>query len=189
MRKCFAVCLLCLLLTACSDVEESSVAEKIQAHYSQIQALTMTVHIAADFGDRVSEYTVTYQQQTLGSGGITVEKPVELQGITAIFQEGEGSLQYDGLILETNKLAGTALTPIDAVPTMMNTWARGYASEMGEAQYNEVDCYQLTYTTALSESVVEQVAWFAVDTYQPIHAETLVDGQLVIACDFEQVRW
>ena len=191
MRRIFAVAAALLLILSCGGCGGSGkdAAARIQAHYANLKTCSMTVDISADYGDRVSSYTVLYEQTAPGEASITVEKPAEIAGITAYIKDGSSSLRYDGMALETGGLAGTALTPIDAAPTMLATWAGGYVSAFSSARYDGVKCWQLTFPSSIDGSAVEQTAWFDEETLKPVHAETSVDGKTVISCDFTKAEW
>ena len=190
MKKILAVTTALLLALSCGGCGGGKdAAARIQAHYSDLKTCSMTVDISADYGDRVSAYTILYEQAAPGEASVTVEKPAEIAGITAYIKDGSSSLRYDGMTLETGGLAGTALTPIDAAPTMLATWAGGYVSAFSPARYNGVKCWQLTFPSSIDGSAVEQTAWFDAETLKPVHAETSVDGKTVISCDFSVAGW
>ncbi|MCL1820415.1 MAG: hypothetical protein FWG36_07160 [Oscillospiraceae bacterium] len=185
--QCRVLCgitIICIFLTACGLGGAQDAAELVREKYESGE-LKLAADIMADFGDRVSTYSVTYERDEQGNGLITILRPAEIAGITAtITEDGGGTLEYDGLILETGKLAGTALTPIDAIPSMLSAWSNGYMSEAGTERWEGVKCYRLTYSQTVDNAVVEQQAWFDVETLAPIRGETLVDGRLVITCEF-----
>jgi outer membrane lipoprotein-sorting protein len=185
MRKIIITITLCLLLAACGSSAAVSGAEAVREKYRALETIKLAAEITADFGDRVGVYAITYEL-VQGVGIITIEKPVEIAGITARIKEDGNTLEFDGLILETGRLAGTALTPIDAVPTMLAAWAGGYMTDAGTERWKSIRCYRLTYSQTIDGSVVEQHAWFNMETLMPVYAETLVDGRLVISCEFSE---
>lgn len=180
-----AIMAMLVLLTSCGTKATENSAERIREKYKDLESIKLSADITADFGDRVGTYSITYELSG-GTGVITIEKPAEIAGITAKITAGSSTLEYDGLILETGKLAGTALTPIDAVPTMLDTWAGGYMTDMGTERRDGVKCIRLTYSQTIDESAVEQQAWFDAETLAPVRAETLIDGKLVITCEFTE---
>lgn len=182
MKRYIAFIALIFCLSACSNKALTG-ADLVREKYKSIEACKLSADITADFGERIGEYSITYELKG-EEGIITIEKPVEIAGITATINADGSSLSYDGLILETGKLAGTALTPIDAVPTMLNTWAAGYMTDAGTEKLKGVKCYHLTYRSTIEETEVEQHAWFDMETLKPLRAETLVDGRRVISCEF-----
>jgi outer membrane lipoprotein-sorting protein len=173
------------VLSACGSGAAQNGAELVREKYRTLETIKLSAEITADFGDRVSVYVISYELSQ-GTGIITIEKPIEIAGITATIRDGGSTLEYDGLILETGKLAGTALTPIDAVPTMLATWAGGYMTDAGTERRKGIRCYRLTYSQTIDNAVVEQQAWFDIDTLMPLYAETLIDGRLVISCEFSE---
>jgi len=182
-KSIYLILVLILLLAACGSNAAESGSELVREKYKSLETIKLSADITADFGDRVGVYSITYELAQ-GISIITIEKPVEIAGITATIKDGSSTLEYDGLILETGKLAGTALTPIDAVPTMLATWAGGYMTDVGTERRKGIRCYRLTYTQTIDNAVVEQQAWFEMETLMPVYAETLVDGRLVISCEF-----
>ncbi|MCL2081023.1 MAG: hypothetical protein FWH16_02870 [Oscillospiraceae bacterium] len=183
-KSTYLIIILCLLLAACGSGAAEGGAELVREKYRS--PVKLAANITADFGDRAGVYSIIYEHAQ-DTGVITIEKPDEIAGIKATVGEGGGTLEYDGLILETGKLAGTALTPIDAVPTMLATWSGGYMTDAGTERRKGIRCYRLTYSQTIDGAVVEQQAWFEMETLAPVYAETLVDGRLVISCEFTEL--
>ncbi len=185
MLKRIIILICVVLLAGCAPKTVKEASEQITEQFRNVTVCTMDAEISADFGDRVSVFTVRYTQTAAETGTITILTPSEIAGITAQFAEGSSAVTFDDVTLETGKLAGTALTPIDAIPTMMRTWADGLLSETTLETLEGAKCYRLTYE--IPDSNILQNAWFAVDTLVPVFAETLVDGQRVISCKFSAV--
>lgn len=70
---------------------------------------------------------------------LTLTAPETVAGLTARIEEDEGWLEYDGAILGDRELAPGGLTPMGAIPALLETARSGYLDtcvleELGEVQ-------------------------------------------------------
>ena len=103
MRRSLLICVLMMTMTSCAA-----------------QAV-----VTADYGQRVYRYELSAAvngEEAL----LTLTAPETVAGLTARIEEDEGWLEYDGAILETGELAPGGLTPMGAIPALLETARSGY---------------------------------------------------------------
>lgn len=182
---CVLMILFCLLLTACGRQKTLEAAEAIGKLYAELDSASMQVALEADFGDRVSAFSLQYQYSSEGRSTVEILAPEEVRGVKAHIEAGQTELVFDGLILETGPLPGTGLTPVDALPVMLRTWGHGYVDSTGQETIEDNSCVRVVYKSTVAGTQIEHNVWFSADTYKPVKAEILSDGVRIISCVFE----
>lgn len=188
------ILLIPVLLTACGGQNgaKSDEADAVRARFTEKTACSMQAEVTADYGDKVYEYTLKYSRAEDGTGTIEVLAPSEVAGIKATVREESLALEYDGASLETGKLSGDGLTPMDALPSMLRSWREAAVSQTGQETLDGKKTLRIAYRISGANEgteTVEQVAWFDPDTCAPVQAETLVDGAAVIRCTFTEFKF
>lgn len=162
-----------------SPAEEMALA--IRGEYLEASTWTAEVELTADYGQRVYQYTLTASDdgtQTL----LTLTAPETVAGITARLEEEKGVLEYDGMIVETGPLDDQGLTPVSALPVLMETVRSGYISTCNL----EEEQLRVSYCDPEEEPGVgrEVVLWFDGQTHALLRGEINVDGVRVIESQF-----
>ena len=121
---------LCLALTACSGGAGISPAEQlaldIRGELLETSGCTAQLELTADYGQRVYTYGIDLSWQREGETVLTITAPENVAGITARILEGESALEYDGMRVETGPLDGSGMSPVDAVPVLLDYAEGGY---------------------------------------------------------------
>ncbi len=180
------------LLAGCSGGEQAGnsadeLALSIRTEYLAMTACAATVDMTADYGQRVYEYTLKVSWQKDGETLLTVVAPENIAGITAHIQNGSTFLEYDGASLETGLLSAQGLSPMEAVPAILDYIFSGYIAEcdfetVGESRQlwfccRDPECSPGTGT--------EAEFWFDAESHALARAEVLSDGYTVIQCVFK----
>lgn len=192
MRTSTVVCVLMmpLLLSACGGAAGQSGPQQralaIRTEYLAADGCTAKLDVTADYGQRVYTYTVDVSV-TGGESALTVIAPEELAGITARLTDGESQLEYDGAVLETGPLSGDALTPLSAVPALLEYARSGFmdscaAEQLGERETLRVLCRDPECFPGQGQEVT---LWFDLASHELVQGEVSVDGYRVILCKFE----
>lgn len=175
-----------LLLTACAvggeSRAESSVLE-IRARVLAAQRLTAVVDVTADYGERVYEYGLTFTGDA-NSGELEVVTPQEIAGARATVSVSGGTLSYDGATLDTGAITRGGLSPVEAVPALIEAWCVGDIMLSGFEKYGETEAVMMV--SALSPTVT-QTTWFDRETGLPVCGELMEDERVVIRCEFDSV--
>lgn len=190
-RLCALMMTLCLL-AGCSggDKETGSSAEelalRVRTEYLAMTSCAATVDMTADYGQRVYEYTLSLSWEKDGETVLTVIKPESIAGITARIRNDTGYLEYDGASMETGALTAQGLTPVEAVPMVLEQILSGYIAECDLEQSGEDR--QLWFVCRDPEASpgtgLEAAFWFDAETSALICAEIMSDGYTVVRCAF-----
>ena len=126
MKKLLVLVLLCcLILSGCANA-----AQQRFLNYSQElaarDALSFTADLTAFYPDRSAEFSLRFEQKD-GVQRVTVLSPGSISGVSARVEQGSTALEYDGLILDTGDLDEYGLTPMSALPMMVDALCRGHA--------------------------------------------------------------
>jgi len=176
--------MLLLLLTACGGGEkkEEDLTAQLQAQYAAVASATMEADITCHYEDEARQYTLlcAYTPQ---ASTVTVLSPANLAGISATVEDGTLSLSYDGISLDAGSYSAAAISPVAALPKLMEAAAKGYPSEHSEEALGERTCLRLACDLENDEGIL-YTTWFDQETLLPLHSEISADGALVF-----EVAW
>lgn len=183
MRKAtlFAL-MLTLLLTACGGEEERDPASELQAAYAGLAAATLEADITCHYDDETRTYTMLCDY-TPGSSTVTVLAPEDLAGISATVAEGALTLSYEDVSLDAGSYSAAAISPVAALPKLMEAAAAGYVSQQSVEELEERSCLRLSCDLDGEEGDL-YTTWFDQETLLPLYSEISVDGVVVY-----QVTW
>lgn len=187
MRKCL-VCVLMttLLLTGCgkaggSEAEELALA--IRGEYLAMDNCAAQAAVTADYGQRVYRYemavSVTGEEALL-----TLSAPETVAGLTARMTGEENLLEFDGVSVETGPLDDSGLTPVSAVPALLEAAKSGYITACAleeDGSVLRVDCGDPAGSPGTG---AETALWFDAATHALMRGEISSDGFRVILCEF-----
>ena len=188
MRKLlFCVPMMILLLSACTGGAEGNEAEElalqIRGEYLAMSSCAGQAAITADYGQRVYQYelavAVDGEETTL-----TLSAPDTVAGITARVTGQDGQLEYDGLSVETGPLDPEGLSPVSAVPALLEGARSGYIVSCAleeDGALLRMDCGDPEGTPGTGSEVS---LWFDASTHAPSRGEISVDGFRAILCEF-----
>lgn len=172
-----------LLLTGCgggvNEAEQEALA--IRGEYLELSSWTAQAAITADYGQRICEYqmdmSVEGDQTTL-----TLTAPETVAGITAHMDGWDSALEYDGMMVETGPLDEKGLTPLSAVPALLEAVRSGYITACSRTENDllRVGCGDPELEPGQGREVV---MWFDSD-HNLVRGELLWDGMMVVGCDF-----
>ena len=191
-RRICALMMTLPLLAGCSGGEQGGgnsadeLALSIRTEYLAMTSCAATVEMTADYGQRVYEYTLTVSWQKGGETLLTVVKPENIAGITARIQNGSALLEYENASLETGLLSAEGLSPMEAVPAILDYIFSGYIAEcdfetVGEKQQLWFCCRDPENSPGTG---TEAAFWFDAESHALERAEVLSDGYTVIQCVF-----
>lgn len=191
-KRLCALMMIVPLLTGCGagkqgkDISAEELALTIRGEYLAMTACSATVDVTADHGQRVYEYTLSVEWQKGGETVLTVLKPDSIAGVTARIRDGAGYLEYDGASLETGAVTSDGLSPIEAVPVVLENILSGY---IGECAFETVDGQQLLWFCCREPETAagtgtESAFWFEPQSHTLVRAEIYSDGYAVMQCAF-----
>ena len=180
-----------LLLPSCGGMEEQNQAEElaltIRGEYLALESLSASMDVIADYGARVYDFALTAAvsgEETV----LTLTEPEWAAGLTARITGEEGKLEYDSLILETGPLDGEDLSPMSALPQLLEAARSGYMAGCSLEEGEQRTLLQVRYADpdqAPGEGR-ETTLWFDPDTHALVEGEISVDGLRVIRCTISE---
>lgn len=193
MRK-LMICVLMMtfLLIGCkggtagiSEAEE--LALSIRTEYIEMTACQANVTITADYGQRVYQYGLTAAvngEETV----LTLTAPETVAGITARLSGEENLLEYDDVIVETGPLNEEGLSPVSALPVLLECAKSGFITATTFETVGEQEILRVMYGDPEEEAGTgtETSLWFDKDSHILLEGEVSVDGLRVILCEFSQ---
>ena len=183
MRKALIFTLtLMLLLTACGGGEETNVVTQLQQQYAAVETATMEAEIVCHYGDEVRTYTLLCAYSPEKST-VTVLAPENLAGISAQVENGTLTLSYDDISLDAGTYSAAAVSPVVALPKLMEAAAWGYPAEQSEEMLGERTCIRLGCDLS-DEPGTLYTTWFDAQSLLPLRSEITVDGALLF-----EVAW
>lgn len=187
MRKCL-VCVLMttLLLAGCgkagvSEAEELALA--IRGEYLAMDGCAARAAITADYGQRVYQYELAVAVSGEETA-LTLSAPETVAGLTARMTGEENLLEFDGVCVETGPLDENGLTPVSAVPALLEAAKSGYITACAleeDGAVLRVDCGDPAGSPGTG---AETALWFDAATHALTQGEISSDGFRVILCEF-----
>lgn len=185
-KRLFCVLMMTLLLAGCGGGggnEAEELALSIRGEYLALDACSAQAAVTADYGQRVYEYELAVSvdgEETV----LTLSAPETVAGLTARLTGEENLLEFDGVSVETGPLDGDGLTPVSAVPALLEAARSGYITACAleeDGTVLRVDCGDPIGSPG---SGTETALWFDTSTHALIRGEVSVDGFRVILCEF-----
>lgn len=181
---------LLFLLTGCASQQNQGeeLALLIRGGYLASQSIEMGCIVTADYGERV--YDFSFDSITEGeTTTLTLTEPSELAGLIATIenQSGESKLSYEGVLVDTGTLSDDGLTPVTAVPAILEGLTAGYIQTilLGEDQL-VLTCGDPDVPTGTGREIILTLDAVTGDLQR---GEIFVDGFRVIDCEITNMTW
>ena len=183
-RLWLCVPMIALLLAGCGRLEVSEaeqLALEIRGEYLELERCSASLEITADYGQRVYQFEMDAQVQ--GEDAVlTLTAPETVAGLTARWAGEAGTLEYDGVAVETGSLDPEGLDPVSAFPVLLEAARSGYLTACAleeDGAVLRVDCGDPAGTPGQG---TETTLWFDGETDALLRGEIRVDGFRVIGC-------
>lgn len=177
MRKVLLFALMMTLLVTGCGGEKENLSEKLQQQYALVAAATLEADVTCHYEDEVREYTLlcayTPQRST-----VTVLAPEQLGGITATLENGELTLSYDEISLDAGTYSAAAISPVAALPKLMEAAAEGYITEESTEEVDQRQCLRLSADLSDQPGTL-YTTWFDAESMLPLRSEISTDGFVV----------
>ena len=173
-----------LLLAGCGRLEVSEaeqLALAVRGEYLELESCSAALEITADYGQRVYQFEMDAQVQ--GEDAVlTLTAPETVAGLTARWAGEAGTLEYDGVAVETGALDPAGLDPVSAFPVLLEAARSGYLTACSLEEDGAVlrmDCGDPAGTPGQG---TETTLWVDGETGALLRGEIRVDGFRVIGC-------
>lgn len=168
--------LLCLL-TACGSKENEALQAPMDFRAALLQAEACSFHaeITADYGDSVQQFGLQCECRIDGTAQVELTAPETLTGICATVTDSGGTLQFDGMAIAFDLLAGGNVAPIGAPCIVTAAWTNAYISAVGK----EGETRRCTYAYGYEERQLMIDCWFD-EKNVPIFAEICYNNKTVL---------
>ena len=172
--------LFALLLSGCGARVAEARYRRFAEDLAARETLSFRCRLRAEYADRRVDFTLAFTRDESGDT-VTVLAPEAIAGITARLAKGGSSLVYDDLILDLGPLDDRGLSPVGALPLLVDTLTGGHLDSCWE------DGGLAAYALLADDSRSVRV-WFSPEDMVPRSAQLLCDGAVVLACEIEQWR-
>lgn len=170
---------LTLLLCACSGTDEAGFSEFKQS-LSSASELSFTARLRAEYENKTESFVLEFYKSA-DTCTVEVTEPEIIKGIRAHIDADSDRLEYDGIILDVGKLTDDGLTPMSALPVLIDS----LPDALLVSAFTEGD--MLCALLSPEEGLLIKL-WLMNDTLTPVSAEMNVDGVSVIFADIENWR-
>lgn len=189
MRKVISLCVLMMTLLPLSgcfgggeDQKALDTALTIRTEYLAMETFSAQAELTADYGRRVYTYGLSVTggpEETL----LTVTEPDLVAGVTARLKAGESFLEYDTVCIETGPLTEDGLTPISAIPSLLDAVRSGYITTCGT---DDTGAFRVDYGDPDLPAGTGTVytLWFDSQSHALLRGEVAKDGYRCIQCTF-----
>ena len=185
---CAPMIALCLLLPSCGGEtgnEAEQLALDIRTEYLAMQSCAAHVELTADYGQRVYTYGLDLSYVREEEMTLTITEPEHIAGSMAHIREGETTLEYEGVRVETGPLNEAGLSPMNALPVLLTGIQEGFLAEsVLEGGGEEPETLHITIRDPEAEagSGTERQIWFDLATHAMLRGEISQDGFTVVQC-------
>lgn len=164
--------IICLLLSSCGDNKAQESFESFCEKLRGSEKLSFEASLRSEYDDKTVGFSVRYASDEEGCS-ITVTEPELISGISAHIEKGGSELRFDDMILDTGKLTDFGLTPMSALPMLIDGVKNGYTDSVWE-ENGEL--------AAHIEAADELSLQLRLDKYSltPVSAELISDEQVKV---------
>ena len=175
-----------LLLAGCGTAgvsEAEELALTIRGEYLAMDRCAVQAAVTADYGQRVYQYEMAVSVNGEETS-LTLSAPETVAGLTARLSGEENLLEFDGVSVETGPLDGDGLTPVSALPALLEAARSGYITACAleeDGTLLRMDCGDPAGSPGTGTEIV---LWFDASAHALVRGEVSVDGFRVILCEF-----
>ena len=187
-RRLICVLMTTLLLAGCGRAEVDKgeeLALAIRGEYLAMDHCAAQASVTADYGQRVYQYEmdITVEGE---DAALTLTAPDTVAGFTARSRGEDSALEFDGVRVETGPLNGQGLTPVSALPALLDAARSGYITACALEEDGALLRVDLGDPEGTPGAGTETALWFDTSSHALTKGEVSVDGFRVILCEFSE---
>jgi len=178
----FALMIGLVFLWGCSSSKNEEAYRQFQSDLRSAGSVEMTADLTASYDEKVLEYKLFFRNEG-DMATVEVLSPKLIKGVKAHISPGKDSLEYDGMVLEAAELTDDGLTPISALPTMLECMKNGYVTQVWKEEINGKNIIAV-------QSPISDNAYIVLRLLQegliPLHCEFINEDKVVISCSISK---
>ncbi len=182
-------CLLVLLsLAGCGETtsEAEALAVELRTGYLSASMITADMTVTADYGERVYDFSFQVVA-TSDKTSLTLVAPVELQGMVVEVSGEDSIISCDGVVIHTGALTEGGLTPITAIPTILEGLRSAFVQRMTlEEGVLTLYCGDPDVAMGTGQELVLSLRQEGGDL---LRGEIFQDGVRKIDCTVDSISW
>jgi len=131
MKKTAAAVFLCIILCGCA-ADAVSEFEELRAEVQSAES----IEIIAELRSELEDESFTFELQCTSDSeetAVEILSPESIAGISAHIKSGETALCYDGAMLDVGSLSENGLSPMTALPVLINAVKSAYISSLAKS--------------------------------------------------------
>lgn len=173
------------LLSGCaSGGKDKAAFENWRADFLSAETHEITAVVTCTGNDSVSEYTLSYKQTDEGEFVEVLDDEL-IAGVTAHIANNKTELLFDGVVLETGSSLDGSLSPVSALPKLMDGLTEGYVKTTSR---QKKDGEELLVTELELADATRIAIWQIQNSMEPVFA-TIRSGESVdITILFTQIQ-
>ena len=122
---------MCLCLASCGGNKAQESFDSFCERLRESEKVSFNASLRSEYDDKTVEFAVRYSSDSEGCS-VTVIKPDLISGISAHIRKGESELRFDDMILDTGELTDFGLTPMSALPMLIDGVKEGFSDSVWE---------------------------------------------------------
>ncbi len=179
------VLMMIFLLSGCGeDARLQKEFDEARDKLLAAESVSFTADVTAELADSVFDCTLVCSK----AGEETVVeliKPENIAGIKARISEGQTEIEYDSLILALGDPLKGEISPLSAMPMLMDALLEGHAVRLWTERANERE--MVVAQVYISENDYAKL-WFERENYAFVHAELVSGGRAVVKCEITSTK-
>lgn len=168
-----------LCLTGCGSRASEDVYARFSQELNRGGPLSFTGTLRCEYPDRTVNFRLRYErngEQEL----VTVLEPEIVAGIRAVRESEGNKLEFEGLILDTGDLDPYGLSPMNALPLLVEALSHGHADSFWDDQ-------GLKAVSLILDDHLSARVWFD-EGMTPHRAELVSDKTVTAVCEITDWR-
>ena len=181
MRRAILPVLMIIALIMCACGDEAALEKAFlgaREDMAQAERVSFTAEVVAELSDNVFECSLECSREGKESL-VEVLKPEEIAGIRARLAEGEREMEFDGLILALPDSDPESVSPLEAMPMLMDAWLDGHLRSVWR---ESEDGQELAVAEVYVSETEYAIIWMDTENFIPINMELVSGGRTVVKC-------
>lgn len=161
-----------LLLSGCGGKAAGERFEEFTQGLCEKELISFSAELRCEYEDKKIDFTLAYEEDGEDCT-VTVVAPELIRGIRAHAKAGETSVEFDGVMLDTGPLDDYGLSPMSALPLLVNAMKNGYIDSVWEENGEYA-------ALIIPDDHMNVQLHLDKYTMRPVYAELISDGRVSV---------